>query len=281
MTKGVVARIDAQWSCANHRNLSPLVLELHCYIRDPISTQSLIFARRLMTKDVLVRQLYELADSQKTELNLRFYKGGDPGTVALGVPIGKIFSIASLFSDISIADIKEMLEDTHYEVRLAAAAVMDYKARHTKTTQDDRKALFNLYLGQHARIDNWDMVDRAAPSVIGDYLLDRNRAILYKLARSKNCNKRRTAIVSTLAFVERGQVSDTYLLANGLIGDENRDVLQAIEYCLRAAGKRDERGLVEFLHVHRNKLDRRAVLSISSCLTNSARRHFLENYFIL
>jgi 3-methyladenine DNA glycosylase AlkD len=226
-----------------------------------------------MTNNVLREQLHKLADSRKTKKNLRFYRGGDPETVALGVPIGKVFSLAKEFSNLSFSAIREMLEDPHYEIRLAGVAVMDCKARHRNASKGDRRSLFKLYLRRHDRIDNWDLVDRAAPSVIGNYLFDKDRTILYQLAESTNCNKRRTAIVSTLAFIEKGQIAETYRLASTLIGDKNKDVVQAVEYCLREAGKRNENRLVEFLQQH--KLGRRAVMSVSSLLPDSAKMPFL------
>ena len=113
-----------------------------------------------------------------------------------------------------------------------------------------RTELFELYLRRHDRIDNWDLVDLAAPNVIGDYLLGRPRDILYDLARSANPWERRTAIYSTLAFVRKGDVTDTFGIARILVDDPHDLVQKPTGGMLREAGKKDEPALLAFLDNH-------------------------------
>ena len=96
---------------------------------------------------------------------------------------------------------------------------MDWQARDKKTSEEQRKELYDLYIKRHDRIDNWDLVDRSAPFVVGRYLSDKPRDILYILARSENPWERRTAIVATDYFIRQADVDDTFKIAELLVDD--------------------------------------------------------------
>jgi 3-methyladenine DNA glycosylase AlkD len=135
-------------------------------------------------------------------------------------------------------------------MRLGAVSIMDFQARARRTTPDQRKALFDLYLRRHDRINNWDLVDRAAPHVVGGYLADKPRKALYQLARSRNPWERRTAIVSTYYFIRGGDVEDTFEIAEILVNDQHELVQKAVGSWIREAGKKDQKRLVQFLAKH-------------------------------
>lgn len=168
----------------------------------------------------------------------------------LGVSIGKVFPIAKQFIDTPLDEIETLLESPYYEVRIGAVSIMDFQARAKNITPAERKALFDLYIKRHDRINNWDMVDRAAPYVVGGYLADKPRKILYKLARSRNPWERRTAIVSTYYFIRAGEVDDTFAIAEILHKDGHDLVQKAVGSWIREAGKKDQKKLLEFLEKH-------------------------------
>src|SRR5207342_1689322 len=101
-------------------------------------------------------------------------------------------------------------ESPLHEVRAGGCSVMAKQAAHRRTSDQRRKELFDLYLRRTDRINNWDLVDVCAPHVVGRYLFDKPRDILYELARSQNLWERRTAIVSTAYFISKGDVEDTF-----------------------------------------------------------------------
>ena len=121
---------------------------------------------------------------------------------------------------------------------------------------EDRKALFDLYLRRHDRLNNRDFVDRAAPHVIGEHLLDKDRSLLDRMAQSEDPHERRTALVSTYAFIRRGDVSDTFRIAELLADDEDTYVQKAIGSWRREAGKKDPAALIAFLNRHKDRLPR-------------------------
>jgi 3-methyladenine DNA glycosylase AlkD len=127
---------------------------------------------------------------------------------------------------------------------------MDFQARDKKTPASRRKELFELYIRRHDRINTWDLVDRSAPWVIGSYLFDKPRKVLYKLARSKQMAERRTAIVSTLYFIGKGDVDDAFKLAELLVNDKHELIHKAVGWALRFAGDKDRKQLLMFLDAY-------------------------------
>jgi 3-methyladenine DNA glycosylase AlkD len=127
---------------------------------------------------------------------------------------------------------------------------MDFQARDKKTPAARKKELFDLYIRRHDRIDNWDLVDRSAPYVVGGYLFDKPRDILYQLAKSGNVWERRTAMVSTYFFIRQNDLSDTFRIAELLVHDPHDLIQKAVGSWVREAGKRDKLILVEFLDTY-------------------------------
>jgi 3-methyladenine DNA glycosylase AlkD len=201
-----------------------------------------------------VKRLEAIASPVEVVNVARFFRGNGDASVdqtkILGVSIGKIFPVAKEFVKASLAEIEQLLESPYYEVRMGAVSIMDFQARAKSITPADRKALFDLYLRRHDRIDNWDLVDRAAPHVVGEYLRDQPRGVLDKLAKSKLPCERRTAIVSTYAFIRAGDVDDTFRIAGLLIHDADDLVQKAVGSWIREAGKKDPARLLAFLEKH-------------------------------
>lgn len=226
----------------------------------------------MQTTAILIAELQDIADPSEIDRVRRFFKGGDPATEVMGVSINKVFPVARRFATLGLDDVEVLLEDRRYEVRMAAVSILDFKARQRKLAASDRKALFELYLRRHDRINNWDLVDRAAPHVVGEFLVDGDRTVLDRLARSDDPHERRTALVSTYAFIRRGEVSDTFRIAELLADDPDEYVQKAIASWTREAGKRDEDALIRFLTANRDRLPRPTVTAASKLLAPPVRQ---------
>ena len=170
--------------------------------------------------------------------------------------MGQVFALAKEFIDTPLDEVEKMLESPIHEMRVGAVSIMDFQARGKKTTQERRKELFDLYIRRHDRINTWDLVDRSAPYVVGSYLFDKPRKVLYKLARSKKMPERRTAIVSTLYFIGKGDVDDTFKLAESLLYDKEDLIHKANGWALRFAGDKDRGQLQRFLDKHAASMPR-------------------------
>ncbi|HEY9529617.1 MAG TPA: DNA alkylation repair protein [Anaerolineales bacterium] len=198
-----------------------------------------------MKADEFLDRLETLRSSQVTESHKHL--ASDTGDVILGVRMGQVFALAKEFIDMPLDEVEKLLESPVHEARVGAVSIMDFQARSKKTTEARRKELFDLYIKRHDRINTWDLVDRSAPYVVGRYLFDKPRKILYKLARSKKMPERRTAMVSTGYFIRQGDVEDTFKIAGMLIDDEHDLIHKATGWMLRAAGDVDRERLVDFL----------------------------------
>lgn len=102
-----------------------------------------------------------------------------------------------------VSGVVKLLKEEIYDHRLTAVSILDWKARYKKTTPEERKEIYLAYINNHKYIDDWGMVDRAAPYVVDEYLFKRNKKVLYDLAKSIHPMERRTAIVSTYYFIKK------------------------------------------------------------------------------
>ena len=164
--------------------------------------------------------------------------------------MGRIFALARECMDMAPAEIERLLESPVHAVSVGAVSVMDFQARDRKTSPERKRELFELYLRRHDRIDTWDLVDRSAIWVVGEYLVDKPHDILYELAASDRPMERRTAILATFAFIRRDQLDDAYRIAEQLVDDPEDTVHKAVGWMLREAGKRDAERQAAFLGAH-------------------------------
>ncbi len=193
-----------------------------------------------------------------------------------GIPKREIFALAKEFQLLPVPEVIKLLHDKNYDHRLAAISILDWKARNKKTSPEERQAIYSAYLDNHQFIDDWGMVDRAAPYVVGGYLFDKDKAPLYRLAASRNAMERRTAIVSTYFFIRKGEIEDTFKIAEILVHDPEHFVQTAVGSWIREAGKKDEAKLLKFLDAHAATMPRVALRYAIEKLNPAKRKYFLE-----
>ncbi|MCG3154749.1 MAG: hypothetical protein DKINENOH_01343 [bacterium] len=233
-----------------------------------------------MTARQFVKKLETLRSATELKKIQRYFKSGEgeygEGDEFMGVRMGQVFALAKEFMEMPPNEIEKLLENPIHEVRVGAVSIMDWQARDKKTPDERLKELFDLYIKRHDRINNWDLVDRCAPHVVGGYLFDKPRAILYKLARSKNMWERRTAIVSTFFFIRKGEIDDTFKIAELLLNDKEDLIHKAAGGWLREAGKRDPKRLLSFLDQHAATMPRTFLRYAIEHLDKKQREHYLS-----
>ena len=206
----------------------------------------------------ITSELQALTNAEKREIFPRFFKAGKgeygEGDRFLGVTVPNIRAIAKLHKDISIEEIRDLIQSEWHEVRLCALIIMVEKSK--KKDEALRQQLFELYLSQTDRINNWDLVDLSCRFIIGEYLLDKSRDILYQLAQSPLLWDNRIAIVSTYAFIRKGQLEDTYALSDLMMQHPHDLMHKAIGWMLREAGKRNPERLYDYVMSHRADMPR-------------------------
>jgi 3-methyladenine DNA glycosylase AlkD len=226
-----------------------------------------------MNADEFLKRLKALRSSSVAKSHDHLASDDD---VILGVRMGQVFILAKEFMDMSLAEVEKLLESPIHEARVGAVSIMDFQARSKKTTEARRKELFDLYIKRHDRINTWDLVDRSAPYVVGGYLRDKPRRILYKLARSKKMPERRTAIVSTGYFIRQGDVEDTFKIAEMLIDDQQDLIHKATGWMLRAAGGVDRQRLLSFLDKYAGSMPRTTLRYATEHFDKRQRDHYLD-----
>lgn len=225
-----------------------------------------------------VRQLEARRSAREYEKIQRYFKSGKgeygEGDLFMGVKMGDVFALAKEFIDMPIDEIETLLESPIHEVRAGALSIMDKQARRKRTPASQRQALYDLYMRRHDRINNWDLVDVACIYVVGGYLADQPRDILYQLARSQNVWERRTAIVSTAYFIKSGDVDDTFKIADILLHDDHDLIHKAVGGWLRAAGDVDRPRLLRFLDQHAATMPRTTLRYAIEHLDDDQREHY-------
>jgi len=228
-----------------------------------------------LTANEFVKKLKALSSPEELKKIRRYFKSGagqySEGDEFMGVRMGAVFALAKKFAAMASGEIEKLLENPIHEVRVGAVSIMDWQARDKKTSAPRRKELFDLYLRRHDRINNWDLVDRSAPYVVGGYLFDRPRDVLYKLARSKNMWERRTAIVSTYYFVRQGDVADTFKIAELLLKDDQDLIHKPREDgCAKPVRKIRRSCWISWINMRRQCHARRCATRSSTWIRNDA-----------
>ena len=168
-----------------------------------------------------------------------------------GVKMGSIFVLGKEFAQMPVAEIEKLIESPTPKIRVGALSIMGQCAKGKKCSEERLKDLYELYIRRHDLIDDWGLVDLAAYYVVGQYLANKPRDILYKLARSENQWERRTAIVATAHFILKlKQVDDTFKIAEILAHDPEKFVQTGTGWMVRAAGDVDRPALIAFLDKH-------------------------------
>lgn len=191
------------------------------------------------------------------------------------IPKKEIFSLAKEFQHMPVAEVVKLLKDEIYDHRLSAVSILDWKARNKKISEGEKQDIYLAYIENHKWIDDWGMVDRAAPYVVGGYLFDKDKKALYDLAKSLNPMERRTAIVCTYYFIRKNEIDDTFKIAEILANDSNEYVQKAVGSWIREAGKRNENKLRSFLNEFAQTLPRITLRYAIEKFDPELRKHYL------
>lgn len=195
------------------------------------------------------KELQKKGDKERAKALSRFFKTGKgqygEGDVFLGIKVPIQREIVKMFKEVSLFEIQELIDDKIHECRLTGLLILVQKYKKA----EDKKEIFDFYLKNAKKINNWDLVDLTAPNIVGDFLLNKKkeREILYSLSKSKNLWERRIAILSTFTFLREKQFKDAIEISKILLKDEHDLIHKAVGWMLREIGKRDKGVEVDFL----------------------------------
>ena len=201
----------------------------------------------------MINEMFLRADPSQVEGLSRFFKTG-PGQYGEGdrflgikVPVTREV-VKECWKETSFDELEDSLASEYHEIRLAGLLALVELYSHAKKDPSLKQQCIDFYLSHTDRINNWDLVDLSCYNLLGDWLLDKDRSLLYRLARDgRTIWEQRIAIVSTMAFIRHGQLEDTFAISDILLHHPHDLIHKAVGWLLREAGKRDDDALRGYL----------------------------------
>ncbi len=201
--------------------------------------------------EAVKKELQSCIDPEKAAYLPKFfqvYPGGyGEGDLFLGVTVPNQRKVSWKYSKIITMDeLEELFNSKYHEHRLTAIFMLVLKYERAKTGQE-QKQLVDFYLSNHSAVNNWDLVDSSAYKILGPYLYDKDKSLLYEFAVSNHLWKQRIAIITTYYFIKKDDYTHTFKLADLLIDHEHDLIHKAVGWMLREVGKRNFEAEFNFL----------------------------------
>ena len=194
----------------------------------------------------------------KASLLERFFKTGKSeyaeGDKFIGVMVPDTRKVAKQFKNLSISNIQKLLYSNIHEERLVSLFILTH--RYENGDEKTKKEVYDFYLKHRAQVNNWDLVDLTSHKIVGDYLLDKDKSVLYRLTKAKSLWDRRIAIISTFAFIRKKDFEDCLKIAELLVNDSHDLIHKAVGWMLREIGKKDQAIEEKFLKKHYKTMPR-------------------------
>ena len=234
--------------------------------------------KRQMTAKDIKQQLLSFGNPEKAEHSKYFFKTGKgqygEGDRFIGCTVPETRSVAKASRDASFTEIEKLLNDEMHECRLCALAILVEQFK--KAGEAKRKEIFDFYLAHTRSINNWDLVDLSCYHIVGAWLLDKDRSVLYTLAESGTLWEERIAVVSTMAFIRKNDFNDILRLSEKFLSHKHDLMHKACGWMLREAGKRDENVLLGFLDKHTTNMPRTMLRYAIEKLSPEQRMHYMK-----
>jgi 3-methyladenine DNA glycosylase AlkD len=224
------------------------------------------------------KEIKKQANPKQAVILQRFFKTGKgeygEDDIFYGIKVPEQRTIARKFKDLAFEDIKVLISFKVHEERLIAAFILvdQYKSGDEKK----KKEVFNFYIKNRKGINNWDLVDLSAPKIVGMYLLDKEKDLLYKYARSKDLWEKRIAILSTYTFIREHFFEDTLNISEILLNDKHDLIHKAAGWMLREIGNRDMEAEEQFLRKHYKSMPRTMLRYAIEKFPEKKRKDYLE-----
>ena len=227
------------------------------------------------------KELKSMADPDKAAILQRYFKTGlgqyGEGDIFIGVTVPQSRKVAKKFSQLQLVEVKTLLYSRIHEERLVALLILVWRYSSALSSREEKEEIVKFYLENIKQVNNWDLVDLSAPNILGAHLIDKDRRLLYRLARSENVWERRIAILATYHFIRNGDFSDTLKIAEILLQDRHDLIHKAAGWMLREVGKRDVASEQAFLEKHLGVMPRTMLRYAIERLPESKRRRYKKN----
>jgi 3-methyladenine DNA glycosylase AlkD len=226
----------------------------------------------------LEEELKKYTKEERGKLLQRFFKTGPgqygEGDVFLGLTMGEQRLVSKKFKDLEIKDVQQLLNSEIHEKRMISLLILI--AKYKKASEEGKKEIFDFYIKNAKKVNNWDLVDVTSHKIVGDFLVDKDRTILYEFARSDNLWEKRISIISTFAFIRNNDFSDSLKIAEILLHDKHDLIHKAVGWMLREIGKKDQSVLESFLKKHYKDMPRTMLRYSIERFEESKRKKYLR-----
>lgn len=207
--------------------------------------------------ETLRKDIKKLSSKKRASASEKFFKTGEGeygfGDVFVGLSVPQCRELSIKYKYLTFEELYKLLRSEVHEERLIALLIMVHNFQNEEMLQ---RRIYEFYLKNTKFVNNWDLVDSSADKIIGGYLMDKPKDVIYKLAKSKNLWERRISIISTFHFIKNDEFEDTLAIAEILLPDENDLIQKAVGWMLREVGKRNEKLEVKFLKKHYKNMGR-------------------------
>jgi len=231
-----------------------------------------------MTASFILQELLSVANPEKAMFLQGFFKTGKgqyaEGDVFLGLVVPHTRSIAKASKQTPLSELEILIQSEYHEARLCALLILVEQFK--KASESERADIYTFYLNHTSQINNWDLVDISCPYIVGSFLLGKDRSRLYELAESNHLWSQRIAVVSTVAFIRKGEFMDTFALAEKLLIHEHDLMHKAVGWMLREVGKKDRASLTDFLERNASRMPRTALRYAIEHYPEAERKAFLS-----
>ncbi len=223
-------------------------------------------------------RLRAMANREKAVVLRSFFKTGPgqygEGDIFLGITVPQLRKLSRECMTTTLADCVMLLKSPVHEHRLLALFL--FIRTYAQGSEPVREKIFKLYLKHTRFINNWDLVDLSAPNIVGSYLHDKKRDILYGLARSNSLWERRISVIATLHFIRQNDFADTLGISEILINDKHDLIQKAVGWMLREVGKRSMRTERLFLAAHYRHMPRTMLRYAIERFPERSRKRYLD-----
>ena len=234
-----------------------------------------------MTAQFILNELLSVADPGKAAFLQRFFKTGKgqyaEGDTFLGIVVPLTRDIVKRSPELPFSEVQILIDSEYHEARLAGFLLLVKQFKKAKKEKQTQKEIFEFYLQNASKANNWDLVDLSCRDIAGEYLLEEeSRDILYRLADTGNLWEQRIAVVSTWTFIKYKQFDDTFALTEKLINHKHDLMHKAMGWMLREVGKKDKDRLTDFLEIHHKKLPRTSLRYAIEHFSPEEKVHFMK-----
>ena len=230
-----------------------------------------------MTAATITAELEARRNTETARVLQRFFKTGKgeyaEGDHFLGLKVPASREIAKAHGALPLPEIEELLRSPYHEARLVALLIM--VRAHQRGDEPTRERLHRLYLENTRYVNNWDLVDLSAGSLVGTHLGSGKHPLLTQLAKSKLLWERRIAIIATFAFIREDYFEETLRIAKLLLRDEHDLIHKAVGWMLREVGKRDQAVEQRFLDQYAGIMPRTMLRYAIERFTPKLRAHYM------